>query len=181
MVTAVDVDARRLAFVEEGVARAAKGGAKVGIVCEDARTFCQQEEQRNAFDLVLLDAPCSALGTTRRHPEVCQRRTEADVAANNGLQWELLCGALQLVKPGGSVVYAVCSPLAAEGREHLERVLQDRGDEFSVTSAAEVIEGLPATAVDSLGALRLRTHLHQADGFYAFRLQRRASDSALNH
>lgn len=176
-VVAVDVDERRLKRVSEAAERVAKRGARIIPLCADARAFASDAENREAFDVVLVDAPCSALGTTRRHPEVSLRRTDADVVANATLQWELLEAALALVAPGGTLVYAVCSPLPEEGRAHLERFVgEDRAD-WAVTPAGSVLPMLPADAVDALGALRLRPHKHHADAFYAFRLDRAASSS----
>lgn len=176
-VTAVDVDDRRLKLVAEASERVAKRGAKIVPVATDARVFAADRENREAFDVVLLDAPCSALGTTRRHPEVSLRRTDEDIAANAQLQWEILDAALALVAPGGTLVYAVCSPLPEEGRAHLERLVAAGHAHFSVTAANQVLSALPDDAVDDLGALRLRPHLHHADAFYAFRLDKAAAAS----
>mgnify|MGYP000038285501 CR=1 FL=1 len=107
-VTAVDVDGRRLKRLAANLART---GLAATLVEADARTF----EATTPFDAVLLDAPCTATGTFRRHPEVLHRRTPEDARACAPLQQSLLAQAARLVAPGGRLVYAVCSIEPEEG------------------------------------------------------------------
>jgi len=72
---------------------------------------------KELFDAVLVDAPCSALGTVRRHPEILWRRQLGDLRAQSVIQRQVLRNAARHVKPGGTLVYAVCSPEKEEGRE----------------------------------------------------------------
>jgi 16S rRNA (cytosine967-C5)-methyltransferase len=118
---------------------------------------------------LLLDAPCTGFGTTRRKPEIKLRRTQADVEAAAKLQQALLARAASLVSPGGTLVYSVCSPLREEGPLQIDALLA-RG--FAVEDARSVCPWLPADAVDARGCVRLLPHRHDADAFFAVRLKR---------
>ncbi|GAC57319.1 putative rRNA methyltransferase [Gordonia hirsuta DSM 44140 = NBRC 16056] len=93
------------------------------------------------FDRILVDAPCSGLGSLRRRPEARWRRTDAEVPGLVVLQTELLTEALRLVRPGGVVVYSTCSPHPAETTEVIAAVLAD-------TPGVSQIDARPATAGD---------------------------------
>ncbi|HZH07490.1 MAG TPA: 16S rRNA (cytosine(967)-C(5))-methyltransferase RsmB, partial [Lautropia sp.] len=114
-VTALDQSARRLQRLGENLART---GLEADIVCADALTW-QAEE---LFDAVLLDAPCTATGTCRRHPDVLHRIGQQDIADRVELQTSLLGRAAGWVKPGGTLIYAVCSLEREEGEEQVGRI-----------------------------------------------------------
>lgn len=97
----------------------------VEVTVHDGRQGPWEEE---SFDRVLLDAPCTGLGALRRRPEARWRRKPGDVPALAALQRELLERAVSLVRPGGVVGYATCSPLPAETRAVVDAVLADRTD-----------------------------------------------------
>ncbi len=97
----------------------------VEVTVHDGREGPWEED---SFDRVLLDAPCTGLGALRRRPESRWRRKPEDVPALAELQRELLTRSLDLVRPGGLVGYATCSPLLAETREVVDAVLADRTD-----------------------------------------------------
>jgi 16S rRNA (cytosine967-C5)-methyltransferase len=107
-VTALDNDALRLERLRANLARL---NYDAEIVEADAARYAPPEK----FDAVLLDAPCSATGTFRRHPEVVWHRQESDVAGRVRLQRKLIANAAECLKPGGVLVYCVCSLEAAEG------------------------------------------------------------------
>jgi 16S rRNA (cytosine967-C5)-methyltransferase len=109
-VTALDRSAPRLDRLRENLART---GLTAEIVIADGEAWAPPE----TFAKILLDAPCSALGTLRRHPEGAWIKTEADVARFPAVQARLLASAARMLAPGGTLVYCVCSPLAAEGRD----------------------------------------------------------------
>ena len=172
-VLAVDVDEKRAKRIRENIDRVLPSRCgKIDILVQDARDLRHDEELRQSFDVVLLDAPCSALGTVRRHPEVKLRRTAADVKQNSELQAELLDAAVPLLKKGGVLVYAVCSPLPQEGRQQVQAFLS-RYPQFEMEPAREVLAYLPENAVDDDGALQLFPHRHDCDAFYAARLRLR--------
>jgi 16S rRNA (cytosine967-C5)-methyltransferase len=110
LVTALDRSAPRLERLKENLART---GLSAEVIVADAEAW----DPGRTFDKILLDAPCSALGTLRRHPEGAWIKTEADVARFPGVQARLLDAATRLLAPGGVLVYCVCSPIAAEGRD----------------------------------------------------------------
>lgn len=107
-VTALDLSAKRLERVRENLSRT---GLSAHIVQADALSWQQDEE----FDAVLLDAPCTATGTCRRHPDVLHRIGPRQIAEMAQLQARLLERATQWVRPGGSLVYSTCSLESEEG------------------------------------------------------------------
>ena len=128
-----------------------------------------------AFDLVLLDAPCSGLGTIRRDPEIRWRRTEADLHVLAAAQRVLLESAAGTVKPGGRLVYATCSSEREENEAVVEAFLADHPT-FAVRPV-ELRGTAPAGSaplVTPAGYLRTRPDQHQLEGFFAAILHRRA-------
>ena len=118
-VTALDASARRLERVEQNLART---GLSAEVVEADALTW----EPPALFDAVLLDAPCTATGTCRRHPDVLHRIGLRQIAEQAELQAALLERAVSWVKPGGTLVYAVCSLEPEEGEAQAATVMLTR-------------------------------------------------------
>ena len=121
------------------------------------------------IDRVLVDAPCSGLGTLRRHPDLKWRQTAATVAEFVKQQLAILEAAAPLLKPGGRLVYATCSLLQAEN-EDVARDFSMRHPEFLPLTVSEVLAGLKVERATELcqGAfLRLWPHRHATDGFFA--------------
>lgn len=164
-VTAVDRDAARLDRLEENLART-RLSAKV--ICADALKL----KIREPFDAVLLDAPCTSTGTLRRHPDIAWLRRPDDIRALSALQSALLTKAAEFVKPGGRLVYAVCSLEPEEGPGVVAQALQGGAWRRQPISAAE----LPAEFVTAEGDMRtLPAHWSEIaglDGFFAARLIR---------
>ncbi len=126
------------------------------------------------FDLVLVDAPCTGLGVLRRHPEGKERKREADIGALAKLQAGILSEASQLVKPGGVLVYAVCSFTREEGSRQVERFLEAH-PEFEVEQPpahADVEDW--SRLIDESGYLRTWPGEHNADAFFAVRMRHKA-------
>ncbi|MDP5306713.1 RsmB/NOP family class I SAM-dependent RNA methyltransferase [Paracoccus spongiarum] len=115
-VTAVDLSAARLARLDQNLARC---GLSATVVAADALEW----RPAAALDAVLLDAPCSATGTIRRHPDLPFLRDGSGVADLVALQARLIDHALSLLRPGGRLVYAVCSLLPAEGEAQIDAAL----------------------------------------------------------
>ncbi len=165
-VTALDRSAPRLDRLRENLERTR---LKAEIVIADGEAWAPSEK----FGKILLDAPCSALGTLRRHPEGAWIKTEADVARFPSVQARLLAAAVRMLAPGGTLVYCVCSPLAAEGRDVV---------------AAAIAEGLvvrqPVTPAECSGfedcvtpegdVVTLPSPSRDCDAFYIARLTRPA-------
>ncbi|OGQ19029.1 MAG: hypothetical protein A2138_10055 [Deltaproteobacteria bacterium RBG_16_71_12] len=171
-VVAVESNAKRATRIGDN-ARRLRVQQRVEVLVVDVRTL-DAAALGGPVDAVLLDAPCSGLGTTRRKPEIKLRRTDDDVRNNAELQGALLAHAAGLVRPGGVLVYSVCSPLPQEGRLVVDRVLAEVSGLRRVDARA-TLPWLPADAVDSSGAVRLLPHRHDCDAFYAARLVRDAA------
>lgn len=126
------------------------------------------------FDCVLVDAPCTGLGTLRAHPEVRWRRTPDDVAALAVLQRRLLERLADCVRPGGTLVYATCTLSAEENEDNVTAFLRERS-EFAIDDARRVLPAGAAELVSGDGILRTFPHRHGLDGFFAVRLVRHAA------
>jgi 16S rRNA (cytosine967-C5)-methyltransferase len=124
---ALDSDARRLLRVQETLTRlrlpAAGGAGSVRLQAADARQVASWWDGR-AFDAILLDAPCTASGIVRRHPDVRWLRRPDDVNALAAIQRDLLDTLWPLLAPGGRLVYATCSIFKAEGQQQIDAFLQ---------------------------------------------------------
>ncbi len=168
-VTAVDRAASRLARLSENLVRLA---LPAQVIMADAATW----QPAKPADFVLLDAPCSATGTIRRHPDIPYLKRPPDVPAAATAQARLLANALAMLAPGGTLVYAVCSLQQEEGPAHIEALLADGATVERVPIQAADVGGL-AELIDSRGDLRsLPCHLPEfggLDGFYAARLRRK--------
>ncbi|MEQ8667417.1 MAG: transcription antitermination factor NusB [Rhodospirillales bacterium] len=116
IVTAVDRSRNRLQRLRENLRRT---GLNATVECSDATTW----EPGGEIDAILLDAPCSATGTIRRHPDIPWIRTENDVAKLTALQDRLLHHAIDILKPGGIIVYCTCSLQADEGERRIEAAI----------------------------------------------------------
>jgi 16S rRNA (cytosine967-C5)-methyltransferase len=135
-----------------------------------ADTSSQLPLAERSFDCVLLDAPCTGLGTLREHPEIRWRLGAGDPARMALLQSQMLANAGALVRPGGVMVYSVCS-LAPEEGEDVVRAFLDRHPAFQLDSQPsnrDVFKGL----LDAQGMMRTRPDLGGLDGFFAARLLR---------
>ncbi|UCE84638.1 MAG: RsmB/NOP family class I SAM-dependent RNA methyltransferase, partial [Deltaproteobacteria bacterium] len=122
------------------------------------------------FDRLLLDVPCSGLGTLRRNPDLRWRVRPHDPAQLAQTQLALLRNAAPCLKPGGSLVYSTCTLLTEENDAVIDAFLAE-------TNAFRRVprEALPAVVqplLDERGTLRCLPHLHDTDGFYAVRLER---------
>jgi 16S rRNA (cytosine967-C5)-methyltransferase len=123
-----------------------------------------------AFDHVLVDAPCTGVGTLRRRPEIARQRTAESVEELAALQLAILTRVAPLVRSGGTLVYAVCSVLSAECEDVLARFAAAEPD-FTAAPLAEV---LPALVGDdrTRSSVRLLPQVHGTDGFFFARLRR---------
>lgn len=171
-VTAVDQSSHRLQRLNENLTRLALAA---DVVEADIATW----EPGRLFDAVLLDAPCSATGTIRRHPDILHLKRKDDTSDRVALQAKLLGHAARLVRPGGILVYCTCSLEPEEGAAQITRFLAANG-EFSRVPIAAGEAGIDDSWLTSEGDLRtLPSHLagpdpalSGIDGFYAARLLR---------
>ena len=164
-VLAVDLHARKAQQIAEAAKRMGLGNLE-SRAADAALPLPGVAPQ--SFDLVLLDAPCSGLGTLRRHPEVKLRRTPEDVDKLAQLQARLLASVQRYVRRGGLLVYALCTLTPEECDEQVDR--------FVKSSSRFRLEGPPAAwahsdCLDGRGCLRTLPHQTGTDGFFAARLR----------
>ena len=167
---AFDVADRRLAKLKPRLAKS--GLSNVHPVLIDSEHDAKIKRLAGKIDRVLVDAPCSGMGTLRRNPDLKWRQSPDSVAELTPKQASILASAARLVKPGGRLVYATCSLLEAENEAIVTAFLAEH-PEFHVLNAGEVLAeqkiDLPMGTYFSLWP-----HLHATDGFFASVLERRA-------
>lgn len=167
-VTALDISERRLERIAENLERT---GFNAELVAADALEW----EPETAFDAVLVDAPCSATGTIRRHPDLPHRHDGLDLRDLHNLQRTLLMRAKDWLKPGGTLVYCTCSLFKSEGERLIDSVLSET-DVLAIDPISEA-DGVPAAFITSCGYLRTRPdhwpEIGHIDGFFAARLTRK--------
>jgi 16S rRNA (cytosine967-C5)-methyltransferase len=136
-----------------------------------------------AFDRILVDAPCTGLGALRRRPEARWRKSPADVAELVPLQVELLSAALDALAPGGIVAYVTCSPHLAETTGVVQEVLRSRTDIVEMDARA-AIAGVAVSPIDlaeegraGSGSAQLWPHRHGTDAMFLALLQRSATET----
>jgi 16S rRNA (cytosine967-C5)-methyltransferase len=172
-VTAVDVAPARIELVRANLARLR---LEAEIVQADATSW----SPGRTFDAVLLDVPCSATGTIRRHPDILRLRRQSDIPKLAALQGRLLRNAARLVRPGGSLVYSACSLDPEEGPAQVDAFLREHRD-FERTPVKPLAIGAPEAWFTAEGDLMTlpfycalaSTELPGIDGFYAACLRRR--------
>ncbi len=169
-VVAVDRHAGRLALVRRSAARL--GLTRIGVSARDATGSLAPVAGGQPFDRVLVDAPCSGLGTLRRNPDARWRLAAEDPQRLAELQSAILSRAAEVLRPGGVLVYSTCTLLREENEGVVQRLLEARPDlELAPREAApEAVREL----VGQDGFLRCLLHRHDMDGFVAARLERRS-------
>lgn len=169
-VTAVDASENRLQRLSENLART---GLHARVVCADVLQY----KPTGAFDAVLLDAPCSATGTIRRHPDLPYLKSSRQIGELVILQRNMLTRASAFVKPGGLLIYCTCSLEAEEGLGQVTRFLLKRA-EFAIEPIHPGEAGIPAAMITKEGYFRSLPSMAIGssmglDGFFAARLRRR--------
>jgi 16S rRNA (cytosine967-C5)-methyltransferase len=165
LLIACDVRDKRVALLRRTVA--ASGASAVRIVQADAARSLPFTVQ---FDSVLVDAPCSGLGTLRRDPDIRWRRREADLPALAAAQRQMLRHAADAVAPGGRLIYATCSSEPEENEDVVAAFAATARDFVPVD--ARTIAGVPAAVVDARGHLRTAPHLHGLEAFFGAAFER---------
>jgi len=165
-VTALDRAPARLTRLAETLART---GLSAGTLASPAETW----RDRRQFAAVLLDAPCSATGTFRRHPDVLWGLKPGDIASLAGAQARLLDTAAARVAPGGRLVYAVCSLEPEEGEAQVVAFLRRHGG-FRIDPIAPGEGGAPEASATASGAVRILPFHRDGglDGFFIARFRR---------
>ncbi|WP_299151695.1 transcription antitermination factor NusB [uncultured Tateyamaria sp.] len=165
-VTAVDISKGRMERVAQNLVR-----TQLQATTQVADVF----DLTGQYDAILLDAPCSATGTIRRHPDLPFAKDGSEFGMLIELQGRMLDHALTLLKPGGRMVFCTCSLLPDEGEVQIEEALS-RHSGLSVDRAALDVPGVDPAWVTEEGGLRLRpdlwAELGHMDGFYVAALQK---------
>ena len=161
-IVAADVRERRIALLRRTVEES--GARNVRIVQANARAA---PIAANVFDAVLIDAPCSGLGTLRRDPDVRWRRTEGDLPALAAGQAQMLEQLAAAVGPGGRLIYATCSGEPEENEAVIADFLASRADFRRRTPARFEREPRLAALLDTDGALKTLPYRDGLEAFYA--------------
>ncbi len=166
---ATELQPHRARLVERAVAALPAG--TVEVRCGDGRDVGPGEPE--AYDRVLIDAPCTGLGALRRRPEARWRRTPADLSTLTQLQAELLASAVDAVRPGGVVGYVTCSPHVAETRAVVADVVRRRTDvvQLDAREAVRAVAG-PDIPLGDGPAVQLWPHVHGTDAMHLALLRR---------
>ena len=171
-VAAVDQSPKRLKRLRENLSRL---GLEADTVAADATTW----KPDAPFDAVLLDAPCTATGTIRRHPDIAHLKRPADLDKLAALQTRLLDNAVSLVRPGGWLVYCTCSLEPEEGINQVEQMLEKHSEmRLEPIDAAQI--GAPEASLRPPGVIRTLPHqmpaedpvLSGIDGFFIAKLHK---------
>ncbi len=167
-ILALDANGKKL---EELRRRARRAGVSNLAAREVKPGALPPEAKPGAWERVLVDAPCSGLGTLRRNPEARWRLSPKTVDAYPTAQLALLVAYAPLVAPGGRLVYATCSVLREENDQVVERFLRERPD-FALMPLKEIWGKERAARLGDGSFLRLWPHVHDTDGFFAAALRR---------
>ncbi|MCF8191779.1 MAG: RsmB/NOP family class I SAM-dependent RNA methyltransferase [Burkholderiales bacterium] len=171
-VYAMDVSEKRLAQLSPRLKRAGTSNVQPQRIESEADP--RLAKLAGKLDRVLVDAPCSGLGTLRRNPDLKFRQSAAALAELTAKQARILAAAALLVKPGGVLVYGTCSPLREENQDVVDAFLATRSD-FAIEAAgpalAKVCPELP-DALATTETLQLSPHEQGTDGFFGVRLTR---------
>ena len=167
-VYAFDVLAKRLERLKPRLRRAGLNNVRMVTISHERDARVQR--LKGKIDRVLVDAPCSGIGTLRRNPDIKWRVINLAELAET--QQRILSAAAELLKPGGRLVYATCSLLKEENEEIVEKFLAAQ-PEFHVLPVNEILERRHIPLSMKGDALRLLPHIHQTDGFYAVALERK--------
>lgn len=162
-ITALDNDKKRLERVSQNLERLQLSADNVSLVCDDATTFTALP-----FDVIVLDAPCTATGVIRRHPDIALLRTQNDVVQTVDLQAKILANCWQNLAKNGVLLYITCSVLKAENETQIGSFLAKNDD-------AKVIDftlNLPNQIKRDVGYQCLPLNENDGDGFYYALLQK---------
>lgn len=168
---AFDISEKRLARLKPRLARSGLSNVHPVLIAHEKDAKIKRLAGK--LDRVLVDAPCSGLGTLRRNPDVKWRQTEEGIAELNAKQIAILSSAARLLKSGGRLVYATCSMLEEENEMIVQAFLAAHPD-YTLIPASQVLAE-QKVHLDTGDYLKLFPHLHQTDGFFAAVMQRNSA------
>ena len=167
---ALDVSEKRLANLKPRLKRSGLSNVHPLVIAHE--NDAKVKRLAGKIDRVLVDAPCSGLGTLRRNPDLKFRQSPQSVAELTVKQAAILASAARLVKPGGRLVYATCSLLAVENRSIVEAFLAAQ-PQFAALNCGELLQR-QGIAVGDMPQLQLWPQIHHTDGFFAAAFERRS-------
>lgn len=176
-VTSLDISEERLQTLRQNIERLRLPAPK--IIAADAAEYLTGLE-KPVFDIIVLDAPCSATGIFRRHPELLHFKTKTDIQNQAAIQKQILEAASKALLPGGILVYAVCSVAKAEGESQIRRFLQNNPGFSLIPLKPEDIDPAKTEEFSELftkeGFIRTLPHMLPAygglDSFFIAKLQK---------
>ncbi len=160
---AFDVSEKRLSNLGQRLKRSGLSNLHSQLISSEQDPKLKRLQAK--FDRVLVDAPCSGLGTLRRNPDLKWRQTERDITELTAKQASILARAARLVKGGGRLIYATCSLLVDENEKIAEAFLATH-PEFTLVPANQIL-AQQHIELDTGNYLKLFPHVHQTDGFFA--------------
>ncbi len=163
-----EVNHHRANLVRSTLSAAVRAGRPGQVVVREGDGRVIGADEPDAYDRVLVDAPCTGLGALRRRPEARWRRQPSDVPALAGLQRDLLASAIGATRGGGVVVYATCSPHLNETRFVVSDVVKRRSD-VELLDARELFVDASGAPIDGVGDgpfVQLWPHRHDTDGMF---------------
>jgi 16S rRNA (cytosine967-C5)-methyltransferase len=176
---AFDISARRLARLKPRVAKS--GLSNIHPVWIDSENDAKVKRLAGKIDRVLVDAPCSGLGTLRRNPDLKWRQSPQSIEELQAKQYSILCAAAKLLKPGGRLVYATCSILEQENQVIVLEFLKQH-PHFALLDPKEVLKGafpqindMPVGASAGSSWWQLWPNQHETDGFFAAILEKKTA------
>jgi 16S rRNA (cytosine967-C5)-methyltransferase len=166
---AFDVSEKRLSKLKPRLARSGLSNVHPVLIAHENDAKVKRLAAK--IDRVLVDAPCSGLGTLRRNPDMKWRQSPESVVELNAKQTTILASAARLVKPGGRLVYATCSLLDEENEAIITQFIANHAD-FHLVPMKEILAE-QKISLEMQDYLKLLPHLHQTDGFFAAVLERK--------
>src|SRR6266481_6990145 len=165
---AMDVSEKRLANLKPRLKRSGASNIQPMLIAHE--NDLKVKRLAGKIDRVLVDAPCSGLGTLRRNPDLKFRQSPRSIAELKQKQAAILASASRLLKKGGRLVYATCSVIPEEN-QHIVKTFLAAHPDFALLPASEVLRQ-QKIELECLDYLELRPHLHSTDGFFAAVLER---------
>ena len=170
---AFDVSEKRLTNLGQRLKRSGLSNLHAQVISSENDP--KLKRLNGKFDRVLVDAPCTGLGTLRRNPDLKWRQTEQALAELNVKQANILARAAKLVKGGGRLIYATCSLLREENEAITEAFLSANAD-FNLVPANQIL-AQQQIALDTGEYLKLLPHLHGTDGFFAAVFEKKSAET----
>lgn len=165
---AMDVSEKRLANLKPRLKRSGASNIQPMLIAHE--NDLKVKRLAGKIDRVLVDAPCSGLGTLRRSPDLKFRQSPGSIEEFTRQQGTILASASRLLKKGGRLVYATCSFLPEENQQVVQTFLADHPD-FVLRPVGEILQQ-QKIALEAVDYLELRPHIHNTDGFFAAVLER---------